>query len=138
KREEDEICVGSLDSNERRCIAKISSPARYADPGYLLFVRDGLLRLQPFTVDRLALSGEPIAVSASYVNVAPVYRPPPFSISTRALAYHPGTGTSRLTWMDRSGRALSTVGEAADTGRRSRPTARRSSSAVRIGNIPGT
>jgi len=116
KREEDEICVGSLDSNERRCIARISSPARYADPGYLLFVRDGLLRLQPFTVDRLALSGEPIAVSASYVNVAPVYRPPPFSISTRALAYHPGTGTSRLTWMDRSGRALSTVGEAADTG----------------------
>src|SRR5262249_18065729 len=111
KREDDEICVGSLDTKTPRCIAKISSPARYADPGYLLLVRDGVLRLQPFAVDRLAFSGDSMPVASSLINVDPVYRPPPFSISTRALAYHPGTGTGRLSWLDRAGRVLSTLGE---------------------------
>jgi Tol biopolymer transport system component len=93
----------------------LSSPARYAEPGYLLFVRDGTLRLQPFSVERLALEGESVPVGSTYVNVEPVYRPPPFSISARALAYHPGTGTSRLAWMDRAGQVLSTVGDRGDS-----------------------
>jgi serine/threonine protein kinase/Tol biopolymer transport system component len=114
-REDDEICVASIDPGDPRCFVKLSSPARYAEPGYLLFVRDGTLRLQPFSVERLALEGESVPVGSTYVNVEPVYRPPPFSISARALAYHPGTGTSRLAWMDRAGQVLSTVGDRGDS-----------------------
>jgi serine/threonine protein kinase len=115
-REEHEICVASLDSQLPRCITKLPSPARYAEPGYLLFVRDGTLRLQRFDLETLALSGEPTAVAATFVSADPVYRPPPFSVSPRALAFHPGTGASRLTWVTRSGEVLSTVSEANDTG----------------------
>jgi len=118
KLEDDEICVASLESKEPpRCITKLASPARYAEPGYLLFVRDSALRLQPFSLNRLALTGEPTPVGASYVNVDPVYRPPPFSISARTLAFHPGTGISRLTWMGR-GFSLAPTGDRRSLGGR--------------------
>jgi Tol biopolymer transport system component len=74
------------------------------------------LRLQTFDANRFELTGESMPVASAYVNVEPVYRPPPFSISARALAYHPGTGTSRFAWMDRNGRTISTVGERGDIG----------------------
>jgi eukaryotic-like serine/threonine-protein kinase len=115
-REEDEICVASIDPGGPRCVLKVSSPARYAEPGYLLFVRDGALRLQTFNADRFELTGESMPVASTDVNVEPVYRPPPFSISARALAYHPGTGASRFAWMDRNGLIISTVGERGDIG----------------------
>ena len=116
KVEDDEICVGSLDSSAPRCVARISSPARYAEPGYVLYLRDGALRLQPFALDSLAFSGESIPVAASYVNGGPVYRPPPFSIAPRALAYRAGTGLARSTWVDRTGRVVAEVGETGDSG----------------------
>ena len=72
-REEDEICVASIDSGDPRCVLKVSSPARYAEPGYLLFVRDGALRLQTFNADRFELTGESMPVASTYVNVEPVY-----------------------------------------------------------------
>jgi Tol biopolymer transport system component len=115
-RQDDAMCVGSIDGGAPHCFLKLSSPARYAAPGYLLFVRDGALRLQPFNADRGELTGESVPVASTSVNIEPVYRPPPFSISARALAYHPGTGTSRLAWMDRAGQMLSTVGDRGDSG----------------------
>jgi Tol biopolymer transport system component len=115
-REDDAICVGTIDGGPPQCFLTLSSPARYAAPGYLLFVRDGALRVQPFNADRGELMGESVSIASTYVNIEPVYRPPPFSISARALAYHPGTGTSRLAWMDRAGQILSTVGDRGDTG----------------------
>jgi len=116
KREDDALCLGSIDGAASQCFLTLASPARYAASGYLLFVRDGVLRLQSFRADRAELTGESVPIASAYINVEPVYRPPPFSISPRALAYHPGTGTSRLAWTDRSGQILSTVGERADTG----------------------
>jgi hypothetical protein len=116
KREDDQLCVSSIDAPAPQCFATLASPARYADPGYLLYVRDGVLRLQPFAADRLALTGESTPVSSSFVSVDPVYRPPPFSISARALAYHPGTAKSRLAWIDRKGRIASVIGDAEEAG----------------------
>ena len=116
KVEDDEICVGSLDSSATHCVARISSPARYADPGYVLYLRDGALRLQRFALDSLAFSGESIPVAASYVNGGPVYRPPPFSIAPRAMAYRAGIGLSRSTWVDRAGRVVAEVGATGDSG----------------------
>jgi hypothetical protein len=89
----------------------VHSPPRYAAPGYLLFVRDGVLRAQRFDVDRLELSGDAVAVADAQIKVDPVWRPPPFSASNGGvLAYHPSTVETQLLWMDRSGKSLGAVG----------------------------
>ena len=81
REEETEICVGSLDSSDARCVLTVHSAARYAPPGYLLFVRDGVLRAQRFDPDRLELSGEAVQVAGSLIQSEPVWRPPPYSAS---------------------------------------------------------
>jgi len=114
KQEENQICVGSIDGQESRCILNASSPARYVDPGYLLFVRDGVLRLQRFDADRLVTSGEARPISSSQIRVNPVFRPPPFSIAPNVLAFHPGNAAAQLVWRNRTGATVSTVGELGD------------------------
>ena len=115
KPEDSEICVGSLDSQETRCILRAESPARYAS-GYLLFGRDGVLRLQRFDPERFATSGAALPVSAARVRVTPVWRPPPFSIAADVLAFHPGTAAAQLVWRDRTGATVATVAEPDDYG----------------------
>ena len=58
--------LGSLDSRSATTLITLGSlgpgtgAATYAQPGYLLFARNGTLMAQPFDAKRLALSGEPI------------------------------------------------------------------------------
>jgi Tol biopolymer transport system component len=112
--EDSEICIGWIDNQESQCVLKAPSPARYTDPGYLIFVRDGVLRLQRFDADRLVASGEALSVSSSQIRATPVFRPPPFSISANVLAFHPGNAAAQLVWRSRSGATVSTVGELGD------------------------
>lgn len=115
RKEETQICVGSLDSNDTTCVLNVPSPARYAPPGYLLFARDAVLRAQRFDPDRLKLSGESFPVADAQILVDPVWRPPPFSVSDNGvLAYHPSTGETQLVWLDRSGKSLAAVGAIGD------------------------
>jgi dipeptidyl aminopeptidase/acylaminoacyl peptidase len=79
-------------------------------PGYLLFLDGDTLLAQPFDNDRLVLSGQPTPIEAgvgrsSRGNGA-------FSVATTGtIAYaRPMLRTGQLTWFDRSGIALSTVG----------------------------
>jgi serine/threonine protein kinase len=116
KTEDSEICIATLESPDARCILKVASPARYAPPGYLFFVRDGVLRSQRFDAERLTTSGQALPVSATPVRSQPVYRPPPFSVSATVLAFHPGVAATRLVWRDRSGVTVSQLPELADYG----------------------
>jgi serine/threonine protein kinase/Tol biopolymer transport system component len=81
--------------------------------GDILFVREGSLMAQAFDAQRLELSGEAVPI-ADELNDTGV---PQFSVSTTGvLAYRaggPGVGgpTTQLTWFDRTGKALGTVGE---------------------------
>jgi Tol biopolymer transport system component len=112
------ICIGSLDSGRERCIFSVSSPVRFASPGYLLFVRDDLLRAQRFDPSRLELSGEAVAVSDIPINVRPLFSYPPFSVSeNQVLAFHPNGGETRLVWLNRSGQQVGTVGTLGNYGR---------------------
>ena len=116
-REETQICVGSLDSSDTKCILTVHSPPRYAPPGYLLFVRDAVLLAQRFDPDRLELSGEAIPVADAQILADPVWRPPPFSASNNGvLAFHPSNGETQLVWMDRSGKSLGAIGPIGDYG----------------------
>ena len=80
--------VGSLDSAEMRRVLPHDAFVRFAPPGYLLFVRDGTLLAQPFDVENLATTDEPVPVVGpvgimefiSYFSVSDTgvltYRPP--------------------------------------------------------------
>jgi Tol biopolymer transport system component len=119
--ENDGVYVGSLDAkpeeqNLRLVVATqygpVYVPPSANEPGQLLFMRNGALIAQPFDASRLEVEGDPITVAeglGSYANYGF------FSASTNGvLAYRTGIVNSRqLTWYDRQGRALGTVGELA-------------------------
>src|SRR6185436_6301874 len=54
------VYVGSLDSTESKRILASDSQAIYAFPGYLLFLRQGVLLSQPFDLKKLELTGDPL------------------------------------------------------------------------------
>jgi len=107
------IFLGSLDSQERRLLVSTSANAAYAEPGYLLYLRDNkTLVAQPFDRRRYVLSGEPHTLSDE-VLYFPVVDRAVFSVSSGAvLVTQTGKGASisQLTWFDRSGKPAGTIG----------------------------
>ena len=57
-----EIRLSSLDDPSSRVLLQSNSNALYAEPGYLLWWREGILRAQRFDLDRLELVGESTAL----------------------------------------------------------------------------
>jgi eukaryotic-like serine/threonine-protein kinase len=112
------VYVGELDSKAPgKLIEPGGSNAKYAN-GHLIFLRNGALLAQPFDVGRLELAGTPASLvdhiqttgtSASDVAGA-------FTVSeTGLLAYQTGSVVrSQLTWFDRAGTRLATLGDQAD------------------------
>lgn len=109
--ENNAIFLGSLDSQERRSLVGTSANAAYAEPGYLLYLRDKTLVAQPFDLRRFVLSGEPHTVSDEVLYVPRVYRAV-FSVSSKVLVTQTGkdASLSQLTWYDRSGKLTGAVG----------------------------
>jgi eukaryotic-like serine/threonine-protein kinase len=90
------------------------SSAIFAPEGYLLFLRQGSVLAQRFDPAKLALIGEPVPVAE---NVDTTFNIPGFlgfSVSTTGLLAYGMAGSAggllRLTWVDRGGKALGTVG----------------------------
>ena len=79
-----EIFVGSLESFEVRRLLTADSPALYASPGYLVFVRQGTLLAQPFDAKKLEVTGDavPIAEQVAFDGAAPA-----FSVSDNGTAF---------------------------------------------------
>jgi eukaryotic-like serine/threonine-protein kinase len=95
-----------------RPIMAAQSAAQYADPGYLVFAREGALLAQRFDPGSGRVSGEPISI-AEHVRYFFSTGSASFAVSrSGALAYQAQDDVSRLTWFDRSGRELGTVGPA--------------------------
>ena len=107
------IRVGSLDSKAVRVVVPEASNPVYAEPGYVLFARDGNLLAQHFDAKALRASGEPIPVAQGVAFMGP-RKFGYFSVSaTGVLAYSRAvTFSSRLLWLDRQGRQVGAVGEA--------------------------
>jgi len=113
KSEYNAIFLGSLDSKEKRLLVSTSAPAAYAEPGYLVYLRDNkTLVAQPFDRRRYVLSSEPHTLSDDVLYFPQVFRAV-FSVSGgEVLVTQTGKGasTSQLTWFDRSGKPAGTVG----------------------------
>jgi serine/threonine protein kinase len=110
--EKNAICLGTLDSSEWHAIANASSNAGYADPGFLLYVRDNALVAQHFDSRGYVLSGEPQTVSDE-VQYFPIVDYGVFAVAGKgSLVVQTGTGEakSQLAWFDRSGKPSGIVG----------------------------
>jgi Tol biopolymer transport system component len=103
------IWIGSLDSKDVKILLKSDTQVIYAPPGYVLFMRQGVLMAQRFDPARLELSGdaqpvaEQVRANANGMTV---------SVSENGLlAYRSGASRelSRLQWFDRAGKVLDTV-----------------------------
>jgi eukaryotic-like serine/threonine-protein kinase len=111
--ENNAIFLGSLDSQEkRRLLVSTSANAAYAEPGYLLYLRDKTLVAQPFDRRTYVLSGEPHSLSDEVLFTRLVDRAV-FSVSSgEVLVTQTGKGAanSQLTWFDRSGKPAGAAG----------------------------
>jgi len=114
------IYLGSLDAKpeqqgSRRLVATDSNAvyAPSSDPaqGHLLFVREGSLMAQSFDARKLEMAGNAVPIAEGLPDEG---RPQFSASSTGVLAYRtgvPGPSTNQLTWFDRAGKNLGTVGE---------------------------
>jgi eukaryotic-like serine/threonine-protein kinase len=113
---EQTVMVGSLDSKETTTLFKTNSRVGYAEPGYLLFVRENTLVAQKFDPASVALEGEAVPIGEGLgVNSVGLAS---FSVSrTGILAYRAGDVQGRrLLWFDRSGKATPAIEESGDYG----------------------
>ncbi len=109
--EKNAIFLGSLDSQERRFLVSTNANAAYAEPGFLLYLRDKILVAQPFDGRRYVLSGEPRSLTDE-VLYTPLVDRAVFTVSTgNVLVTQTGRGASlsQLTWFDRSGKPTGAV-----------------------------
>jgi serine/threonine protein kinase len=106
--------VAQLGSKDHKFLLPTDSNAIYTAPGYLLYLRGGMLFAQPFDARRLRLTGdgEPIAEHVGQ-NFTVTYGA--FSASQNGvLVYQHGGGVSggdSLVWFDTSGKELATAAQ---------------------------
>jgi hypothetical protein len=109
-----EVRVGSLDSQETTPVVQAYSRALYAEPGYLLFVREGSLLAQAFDLRTLSVTGSRSVVAQDLLYFRDLGQAD-FSVShTGVLAYQAGATASRLIWYRRDGIEAGQVGEPDD------------------------
>jgi Tol biopolymer transport system component/predicted Ser/Thr protein kinase len=106
------LYAAALDSKQvKRLVA--GSSGVFVQPGWLLYARGSTLVAHRFNPDKQALSGAPIPIADQVAAVA--LNAGGFSVSQNALAYRRAIPPqpSDLTWYDRQGKRLGTVGEPA-------------------------
>jgi serine/threonine protein kinase/Tol biopolymer transport system component len=107
------LILATLGSDETAELVDVDSKVQYAEPGYLLYVRSTTLVAQPFDARSGEITGEPQPIGDQMTFTD--FGAADFSAShDGTLVYRAGVaGVRQLTWFDRSGRALGTVGEPA-------------------------
>jgi eukaryotic-like serine/threonine-protein kinase len=110
------IRVGSLDGKLDKAVIKILSNATYSS-GHLLYVKEGTLLAQRFDLSRLETEGDPSPV-VQKVNLASwqsyfLFSASDSGVLVTAPLFAPA---SRLLWLDRNGKEIGSVGEAASFG----------------------
>jgi len=107
------IRVGSLSSTNTTAIGEADSNATYA-AGRLLYIRGTSLMAQPFDLSSLRMSGEAEPVAEGVERFLDLVTVGAFTASNSGLlAYQTGPADARkqLTWFDRTGKRISTLGD---------------------------
>jgi Tol biopolymer transport system component len=113
-----EVVVASLDgAAPKRLLGNLTTAAVFAPPDHLLFARDETLFAQAFDSRRFELIGEPDVFPTS-MAVSSFSGSPQFSASANGVLAIPvglsNLEDNQLTWVDRAGRPVGTVGQAGD------------------------
>jgi eukaryotic-like serine/threonine-protein kinase len=105
------IYLGALGGSAPVRLVNAESGGAYHRGGWLLWMRSDVLLAQRLDVTKAKLIGDPVTLAEGFDKSSPVR--PCFSVSSTGwLAYRTGsTGRRQLTWVDRSGAAVSTVGD---------------------------
>ena len=104
------VYIAGIDDNEHRFVASSDSQAEYADPGFLVYLRNGSMLAQPFDPGRGAATGPPRTIPEA-VSFVPGLDRGGFSISRGSvLAYRARVESSELLWRDRAGRQIGSLG----------------------------
>ena len=108
------IYLGTLDGGAPTRLTPADGSGAFLPSGWLLWVRAGTLMAQRLDVAKAALTGEPVTLADEVaVDVGTSLQSALSVAATGLVAYRTGEGSQRqLTWMDRSGTALGTVGDA--------------------------
>jgi len=118
----EEVCIGSLESKERRSLFRANSNPVFAPAapgaasGHILFSRERTLLAQPFDARRLRLSGEAFAVGEQ-VQYFANFGFGVFTASDNGILAYQASGAGSITqvvWLDRSGKQLDVLGPPAD------------------------
>jgi Tol biopolymer transport system component len=106
------VRLGSLDSRQTQVLVETLSDAEYTQ-GRLVYLREDMLMAQPFDPTKPALRGEAVPIGENIASIGSQRRGV-FSVSQNGvLAYQSGVsgGGHQLTWVDRAGKRLGTLGE---------------------------
>src|SRR5262245_54199878 len=111
------VFLASLDSSDRRILLKVDATNTRYSEGHLLFPREGTLMAQRLDLQHLTVSGEPfpIAENIHMLIIATTYGV--FGASDNGvLAYQTASRllSSRLILVDRAGKQIRALGDAAD------------------------
>jgi len=108
-----QLLLASLDSSEVKPIAETGSNAVYSE-GRLLYLREDILMAQAFDLKALAAMGDAVPIAELIQRAFSPNTIGMFSVSASGLlAYMRGVGDYglQLTWFDRTGKSLGTIGE---------------------------
>ncbi len=108
------IYFRSLDGKENRRILPDESSVAFA-AGHLLFIRQDTLMALGFDAENGQTSGDPLPLAPDVSLTSNVVYAPVSASDTGILIYQTGgtkSGSNQLTWHDRSGKILGTVGSA--------------------------
>jgi eukaryotic-like serine/threonine-protein kinase len=105
------VYAAAADGSRTQFLLRSTTNAVYS-PGYLLYMRDRDLMVQPFNASKLQLDGEP-TVLATDIGAIETLSLAPISVSANGiLVYQAVAKASRhLVWMDRAGKTLATAGD---------------------------
>jgi serine/threonine protein kinase len=108
----DVICVGSIDSREKKLLMTVSSNAMYAEPGYILFVRNRTLYARRFDLRTISFTAAEIPIAHAIQTHGSGFAL--FSAARDVLVFEGGTLASSLEVIGRDGRLQGTLGEPGD------------------------
>ena len=104
-----DIYAGSLDDSSRTLVGSMEAAPIYADPGWLLYARQGVLAAVPFDARALKITGDPIPLEdepASVLDPSVSYTAgwSASVSSTGAIAYYSAPSVNTVaTWFNASG-----------------------------------
>ncbi len=108
------IYVGSLDGTAKKLLIRSDTSGVYTLPGYLLYLERDTLLGQAFDAAHLEVRGQPFTV-AEQVGRSTAFNVAVSASGTGMLAYAAAIlQVGRLTWLDRTGNSLGSVGPDGD------------------------